>query len=101
MKLRDNLFKGGMSVSFGKSFAKRYGNLTVGEGLELNKKAVEKLKAWKRLKEKGIRFIYDEADYETGYPTITCCFGATYEEFTKIINDKIREDLSSLFGGEE
>lgn len=38
MNPRDKLFKGGMSVSFGKSFAKRYGNLTVGEALELNKK---------------------------------------------------------------
>ena len=41
MNPRDKLFKGGMSVSFGKSFAKRYGNLTVGEALELNKKAEE------------------------------------------------------------
>lgn len=53
-------------------------------------KAVEKLKAWKRLKDKGFRFI-DHIDRDSGQ-------GMTRYEWDGYING---EDLDLLFGGEE
>ena len=52
--------------------------------------AVRKLKAWKRLKDKGFRFI-DHIDRDTGQ-------GMTRYEWDGYING---EDLDLLFGGEE
>lgn len=60
------------------------------ETREEAEKAVEKLKAWKRLKDKGFRFnnfIRDAIYYEI-----------SDEEIEK---DVVREDLDLLFGGEE
>ena len=65
------------------------------------KKAVEKLKAWKRLKDKGLRLMYVPEDYETGRPRIDCEFGKNYIEHTKIMNGETRTDLELLFGDEE
>lgn len=64
-------------------------------GLKFNtkedaEKAVEKLKAWKRLKEKGFRFI-DHIDRDSGQ-------GMTRYEWDGYVNG---EDLDLLFGGEE
>ena len=53
-------------------------------------KAVEKLKAWKRLKDKGFKFI-DHIDRDSGQ-------GMTRYEWDGYING---EDLDLLFGGEE
>lgn len=55
-------------------------------------KAVEKLKAWKRLKDKGFRFINNKIIGEYGNVT----YRLTYP--TTAIEDK---DLDLLFGGEE
>ena len=60
------------------------------ETKEEAEKAVEKLKAWKRLKDKGFRFI-DHIDRDTGQ-------GMTRYEWDGYING---EDLDLLFGGEE
>ena len=54
------------------------------------KKAVEKLKAWKRLKDKGFRFI-DHIDRDSGQ-------GMTRYEWDGYVNG---EDLDLLFGVEE
>lgn len=53
-------------------------------------KAVEKLKAWKRLKDKGFRFI-DHIDRDTGQ-------GMTRYEWNGYIDG---EDLDLILGGEE
>ena len=53
-------------------------------------KAVEKLKAWKRLKDKGFRFL-DHIDRDCGQ-------GITRYEWNGYIDG---EDLDLLFGGEE
>ena len=53
-------------------------------------KAVEKLKAWKRLKDKGFRFI-DHIDRDSGQ-------GMTRYEWDGYVNG---EDLDLLFRGEE
>lgn len=60
------------------------------ETKEEAEKAVEKLKAWKRLKDKGFRFI-DHIDRDCGQ-------GITRYEWDGYING---EDLDLLFGGEE
>jgi hypothetical protein len=57
------------------------------------KKAVEKLKAWKRLKDKGFRFERYGMGGEYGN-TITF---SDYVEY----NEETRADLDLLFGGEE
>ena len=54
------------------------------------KKAVRKLEAWKRLKDKGFRFI-EHIDRDTGQ-------GMTRYEWDGYVNG---EDLDLLFGGEE
>lgn len=53
-------------------------------------KAVEKLKAWKRLRDKGFRFI-DHIDRDSGQ-------GMTRYEWDGYVNG---EDLDLLFGGEK
>lgn len=60
------------------------------ETKEEAEKAVEKLKAWKRLKDKGFRFI-DHIDRDTGQ-------GMTRYEWDGYING---EDLDLLFGGDD
>ena len=60
------------------------------ETKEEAEQAVEKLKAWKRLKDKGFRFI-EHIDRETGQ-------GMTRYEWDGYVNG---EDLDLLFGGEE
>lgn len=68
------------------------------ETREEAKKAVEKLKAWKRLKDKGIRFNLDfnenviKFTYRLGYDSIADCINEEHLIF---------EDMKLLFGGEE
>lgn len=57
-------------------------------------KAVEKLKAWKRLKDKGIFFEIEYSGYTDEPFTITGDLGCT-------IGDETKADLDLLFGGEE
>lgn len=54
------------------------------------KKAVEKLKAWKRLKDNGFRFV-DHTDFDDGNITI-------WGKFNKELDAR---DVNLLFGGEE
>lgn len=57
--------------------------------------AVRKLKAWKRLKDKGFRFgINGECDN-----TITYGIAISFSDYYD--NDETRADLDLLFGGEE
>ena len=68
-------------------------NITIGNYFETKEeaeKAVEKLKAWKRLRDKGFRFI-DHIDRDSGQ-------GMTRYEWDGYVNG---EDLDLLFGGEE
>lgn len=66
------------------------------ETKEAAEKAVEKLKAWKRLKDKGFEFTdYDYASYNG-----KGCGQVFFNEVSDNINE-IKEDLDSLFGGEE
>lgn len=74
---------------------KRIGNYF--ETKEEAKKAVEKLKAWKRLKDKGFRFDlwdYDGGNYQERIKTGRILFKV--KDYEK--NDK---DLDLLFGGEQ
>lgn len=71
-----------------KDMAKAIGNYF--ETKEEAEKAVEKFKAWKRLKDKGFRFI-DHIDRDSGQ-------GMTRYEWDGYING---EDLDLLFGGEK
>lgn len=64
------------------SFAERWGKLTVEQ--------IKELKAWKRLKDKGFRFI-DHLDRNSGQ-------GMARYEWDGDIHG---EDLDLLFGGEE
>ena len=68
------------------------------ETREEAEKAVEKLKAWKRLKDKGFRFSKDWS-YRYDQPKVE---NHTYFEFVAICEDGILfDDLDLLFGGEE
>lgn len=60
-------------------------------------KAVEKLKAWKRLKEKGFRFCSWFYDIENQEIKIK----AEFKEFEEVIVGQKRQDLDLLFGGED
>ena len=70
------------------------------------KKAVEKLKAWKRLKDKGFEiegwdnYIGDDY-YKTGQIVINLnnVKNRDWDEYDNI--DEIKDDLNLLFGGEE
>ena len=71
---------------------KRIGNYF--ESYEEAEKAVEKLKAWKRLKDKGFRFkniISDEG----------CIYYWLPHAEDMFLNDTVKKDLDLLFGGEE
>ena len=65
------------------------------ETKEEAEKAVEKLKAWKRLKDKGVEF-YGWRKNQTG----TYDFLARWKDIPPKMHDII-EDLNLLFGGEE
>lgn len=71
---------------------KEFGNYF--ESLEEAEKAVEKLKAWKRLKDKGFRFEgWDNTDRSTIH---------NFSLFVAIEDlESINKDLNLLFGGEE
>lgn len=67
---------------------------------EKAEKAVEKLKAWKRLKDEGFRFTgYSRYDWNGNeYPAIAF----EYPDFNKMFDDeRVVADLDLLFGGEE
>ena len=67
------------------------------ETKEEAEKAVEKLKAWKRLKDKGFRFSKDWV-YRYDQPKVE---NHTYFEFVAICEDGILfDDLDLLFGGD-
>ena len=59
--------------------------------------AVRKLKAWKRLKEKGFRFCSWFYDIENQEIKIK----AEFKEFEEVIVGQKRQDLDLLFGGKE
>ncbi len=73
---------------FGANTLKAIGNYF--ETKEEAEKAVEKLKAWKRLKDKGFRFVK--------YDTEHCGISTIYFVYDNEIDKK---DLDLLFGGEE
>lgn len=66
------------------------------------KKAVEKLKAWKRLKELGFRFIGETCEYKSDKH-----FGSVFYETSGDMSDvyedasEFYDDLDLLLGGEE
>lgn len=67
------------------------------ETKEEAEKAVEKLKAWKRLKDKGFKFCkysalaYGEIDFRI----------PDFESWDDSDNEQVKHDLDLLFGGEE
>jgi len=68
------------------------------ETKEEAEKAVEKLKAWKRLKDKGFRFdSFDVANREVD--NVIC--GQAYFKADNYDREEIEDDLDLLFGGEE
>lgn len=75
--------------------AKSIGNYF--ETKEEAEKAVEKLKAWKRLKDKGFRFV--NWTYRYDQPRVK---NHSYYNFIAICKDgEVYEDIDLLFGGEE
>lgn len=75
---------------------KEIGNLF--ETKEEAEKAVEKLKAWKRLKDKGFRFTgFDVAN--RGGDNVIC--GQVYFKAGTYDREEIKSDLDICFGGEE
>lgn len=66
------------------------------ESREEAEKAVEKLKAWKRLKDNGIIFILDEGNV---LPSIS--IHSKEDNGPALKSMQIVEDLTLLFGGEE
>lgn len=64
-------------------------------------KAVEKLKAWKRLKDKGFRFIGWDFNGSQNYRTFDCFLDIRKNLNNPKDTDGIRADLDLLFGGEE
>ena len=83
-----------------KSSLRSFGNYF--ETKEEAEKAVEKLKAWKRLKELGFRFIGETCDYKPDKH-----FGSVFFETNGYALDvyedtiELYDDLDLLFGGEE
>lgn len=72
------------------------------------KKALEKLKTWKRLKDKGFKFEGWESDREEHNSAIIHCFMPSVKRKRKILEPinpedikDIQADLNLLFGGEE
>lgn len=91
---------GGIAINFAKDLginadraSKQIGNYF--ETKEEAEKAVEKLKAWKRLEDKGFKFkgYTDDSGDLFSCQVIRCSF----DDFGK----ESREDLNLLFGGEE
>ena len=80
-----------------KNMAKQIGNYF--ETKEEAEKAVEKLRAWKRLKDKGFRFILDG---ETEMPMFVYS-GANGEKCITSAEEskQCRDDIKLLFGGEK
>lgn len=81
--------------------AKEIGNYFETE--EEAEKALEKLKAWKRLKDKGFRFeFWDKRSNWSGLPQVKAL-----KRLVDIVGyfpcdiDEFRDDLDLLFGGEE
>lgn len=74
------------------------------ETIEEAELAVEKLKAWKRLKDRNLRF---NLNYSTGGATINhkdvimCWIEAYFDDKWEEDNMKAEEDLDLLLGGEE
>jgi hypothetical protein len=68
------------------------------ETKEEAEKAVEKLKAWKRLKDKGFRFTF--WDMRSGSGKDGHCEGE-FVMFSECPDDIETADLDLLFGGEE
>lgn len=95
---------GGSENYFVESQMKEIGNWF--ETREEAEKAVEKLKAWKRLKDKGFEiegwdnYIGDDY-YKTGQIVINLnnVKNRDWDEYDNI--DEIKDDLNLLFGGEE
>jgi len=73
---------------------KQFGNYFETE--EEAEKAVEKLEAWKRLKDKGFRF----GDYDVAHDKDRCFCGQVFFKGGPFWFD-IKTDLDLLFGGEE
>ena len=84
---REALLRGLNSKAYDYEMAKSIGN--VFDTLEEAEKAVEKLKAWKRLKDNGFKFVacYDDDEYIKYKPSKD--YSGMYD------------DLDLLFGGEE
>lgn len=84
-------------------FNKQIGNYF--ETIEQAEKAVEKLKALKRLKDNGFKFDGLKEDYEVIARMYPRRLGNRYIHFNKIEDDKWLkenwEDLHLLFGGEQ
>ena len=74
---------------------KRIGNYF--ESYEEAEKAVEKLKAWKRLKDKGFRFT----QYHCGTGILKFEVPDSFFPKNDTITDETEADLDLLFGGEE
>ena len=66
------------------------------ETKEEAEKAVEKLKAWKRLKDKGFRFKTFQRNPQGTYDIY-----ANWEGYIPPLSRAINKDLNLLFGGEE
>lgn len=68
-------------------------------------KAVEKLKAWERLKDKGFKFEGIKQDYTRFNQQVPMRYGRKYLQFNKSEDEEWMkdnwEDLDLLFGGEE
>jgi hypothetical protein len=78
--------------------AKQIGNYF--ETKEEAEKAVEKLKAWKRLKDKGFKFCGCHLENEY-FGDLICCDTDEYIEVGSEECKRIQEDYDFLFGGEE
>ena len=61
-------------------------------------KVVEKLKAWKRLKDLGFKCSYHSSGYHRGTFTADFIFD---EDKLPIMDTFVAKDLNLLFGGEE
>jgi hypothetical protein len=73
------------------------------ESKEEAEKAVEKLKAWKRLKDKGFKFLGVKGlDYAIDFEVNPPYTHITFDEYTATEEQKeFYNDLMMLFGGEE
>ena len=81
------------------SWAKAIGNYF--ETREEAEKAVEKLKAWKRLKDKGFRFKGWNCALQELYFDVPDTFYDRPDMVGEAISEETTKDLDLLFGGEE